>query len=113
MKNPILGQEAIVPLYGIGRITSFNIKKKTINVETYVGGVIREYDSDNVTFVKDLTLKNNHIFSEYIGTKILKAIRKVEEFYPRYYDTLGREETQAWEELNKITNELKDYIKED
>lgn len=46
----VIGQEAVVPGYGLGRITS--ITKDAIQVEPYIAGYPMDFDPKNVKPVK-------------------------------------------------------------
>jgi len=50
----IIGQEAIVPKYGLGRVISFNSKFPNwyIEVEPYVAKYAMKFDPKNVRLVK-------------------------------------------------------------
>jgi len=52
-KHPILGQEAVVPTYGLGRVTGYldNFPHQHITVRTYADDVARDYDPQNVRLV--------------------------------------------------------------
>ena len=51
--HPVLGQEAIVPKYGLGRVISFEdeFPKQTITVKTYADGIQRTYAFNNVELI--------------------------------------------------------------
>ena len=53
-KCPILGQEAVVPKYGVGRVVSF--KKDSINdyieVKPYISGIPMKFASKNVQLIR-------------------------------------------------------------
>jgi hypothetical protein len=51
--QPILGQEAIVPKYGLGRVTSLNFTMPNIyvGVTPYVAGHELKFAPENVTLV--------------------------------------------------------------
>ena len=51
MDKPVLGQEAIVPGYGLGRITALH-DFGDISVTPYVCGYPMKFDKDNVKLVK-------------------------------------------------------------
>ncbi len=50
MKYPTIGQEAIVPQYGLGRVVSYI--GNTITVRPYMSGHEMEFDSVNVKLVR-------------------------------------------------------------
>lgn len=47
---PVIGQEAVVPTHGFGRITE--VTMNYISVKTYIDGVKRRYVPDNVRLIK-------------------------------------------------------------
>ena len=51
---PIIGQEAIVPKYGLGRVVSFkkNMLEQYIEVRPYIIDYPMRFDPKNVTLVK-------------------------------------------------------------
>ena len=48
--KPIIGQEAVVPGYGLGRVVS--IHTYNIEVRPYICGYSMVFDADNVKLVK-------------------------------------------------------------
>lgn len=56
MEKPILGQEAVVPCYGIGRITNI-LANGDIEVTPYVCGYPMTFDKNNVMLIKLQTEK--------------------------------------------------------
>lgn len=54
--EPVIGQEAVVPKYGLGRVTKFALSKysgrKFIAVKPYVHNYPIEFDPDNVKLIK-------------------------------------------------------------
>lgn len=52
-KNLIIGQEAVVPEYGLGRVVSFNLEcPNYIEVRPYICDYTMKFDSKNVQLVK-------------------------------------------------------------
>lgn len=53
-KNPIIGQEAVVPEYGLGRVVSFkdSIPEQYIKVKPYIADYPMKFDPKNVQLVK-------------------------------------------------------------
>ena len=54
--KPVLGQEAVVPCYGIGRITNI-LANGDIEVTPYVCGYPMTFDKKNVMLIKLQTVK--------------------------------------------------------
>lgn len=53
MSTPILGQEAVVPSYGLGRVVSFEEGNMGyIQVKTYIDNIARIFSPKNVRLVK-------------------------------------------------------------
>ena len=50
MINLVIGQEAVVPTYGLGRITA--ITKSYIEVEPYIAAYKMQFDPKNVKPIK-------------------------------------------------------------
>ena len=50
----IIGQEAVVPQYGLGRVVSFknDASDKYIEIQVYIGGARIVFDPDNVRLIK-------------------------------------------------------------
>lgn len=53
IKEVILGQEAVVPKYGIGRVVSFrdDFPHEYIGVKTYADNIERHFDPRNVKLI--------------------------------------------------------------
>lgn len=54
MKTPIIGQEAVVPKYGLGRVVSFSdvMPDLHIKVRPYINHYIMKFDPTNVRLVE-------------------------------------------------------------
>lgn len=52
--HPIIGQEAVVPVYGLGRVVDFvdNMPDRWIEVRPYEGNYTMNFDPENVRLVK-------------------------------------------------------------
>ena len=53
-KSPIIGQEAVVPEYGLGRVVSFkdNMPEQYIEVRPYVADYPMRFDPKNVKLIR-------------------------------------------------------------
>jgi len=58
--HPIIGQEAIVPEYGLGRVVSFKDKmpEQYIRVRPYICGYPMNFDPKNVELVEILNKRS-------------------------------------------------------
>lgn len=52
--HPIIGQEAVVPTYGLGRVISFvdNMPDRGIEIRPYGAKYIMKFEPENVRLVK-------------------------------------------------------------
>jgi hypothetical protein len=59
-RHPIIGQEALVKCYGLGRVTRFHDKfpHQWIEVRTYADGVERQYSPKHVRYVQIGIMEN-------------------------------------------------------
>jgi hypothetical protein len=53
-KYPVIGQEAVVPTYGLGHVVSFkdDMHNKYIEVKPYISCYPMKFDPENVQLVK-------------------------------------------------------------
>lgn len=58
LEKPVLGQEAVVPKHGLGRVTKIFMDGTTIEVTPYVCGSAMAFDKKNVTLVRLNLLKD-------------------------------------------------------
>ena len=66
--KPVIGQEAVVPEYGLGRVISFRDKEpaRYIEVKPYICGYPMIFDPKNVKLIKIFFEKQDiHIISQY------------------------------------------------
>lgn len=52
MNFPIIGQEAVVPEYGLGRISYISYKENKIGVIPHIAGYEMKFDIKNIKLVK-------------------------------------------------------------
>ena len=66
--NPVIGQEAVVPKYGLGRVISFRNKEpaRYIEVKPYICGYPMLFDPKNVKLTKIFFEKQDiHVTTQY------------------------------------------------